>query len=122
MIRPLGGDTITILKPTTAVDSRDNTTYLTFSPPSASIAVSGCMVEPFLLSEKLQFEDTRERDYARTTWRVWAPATADVLSIDRHDRLIYDGQEYEIFGYVGVWKYLSGNTRHVQFIIQLRLG
>lgn len=119
MIRPLGNDTITIVKPTVTVDPSDNTTILGFSPPDEEIVVPRCMVQPYVAA---QVEDVINRDFVRATWRVWAPITDDVLSIEPHDRIVFQEQEYEIFGVVGTWRFFSGTQRHAQFTIQLRKG
>lgn len=121
-MRALGSETITILKPTVTTDSRDNTEILSFSPPAASIEVKGCNVQPFLISAVLQQEVTGERDYARATWRVWAPAEDEVLELDPHDRILFKGLEYELFGFPYPWSHLNGAVRHVQFVMQIRQG
>lgn len=121
VVRALGNDTITLVKPTIIVDPVDNTEVISFDT-TTEIVVRRCMIEPFLLSEKLQEEITGERDFVRSTWRVWAPATADVLALSHHDRIIHQGQEYEVFGHLGVWRDFAGRNHHVQFIIELREG
>lgn len=120
-MRPLGGDTVTLVIPDTVVDTRDNSTHYDFTTPTL-VAVAGCNVQPFLIAEKLQEEITVERDFARTTWRVWAPAIPEVLALQPHDRIQFQGDEYEVFGFVGSWRKLSGATHHAQFIIELRQG
>lgn len=120
-MKPLGSDTITIVKPTISIDPMGNATIIDFSSPT-EIVVKKCAFEPFLLAEKLQFEDVRDRDFARSTWRVWMPPTADTLAILPRDRIRFDGQEYELFGHIGIWKDFKGKTEHVQFVVQLRTG
>lgn len=121
MPRPLGNDTITILKPTFVTDTVDNTGYWDFSNPT-EITVENCSVQPFLPSDKLQFEITSERDYSRATWRLYAPSTSDTRNIDPHDRISFEGVEYEVFGRVGTWRRFSGANHHVQIILQRRTG
>lgn len=121
MARPLGNETITILKPVETVDTVDNTTYFSWTTPT-EVEVSGCSFQPFLPSDKLQYEETRDRDFSRSTWRVYAPYTADVLAIQPHDRIRHLGQVYEVFGHTGSWRHLSGVGHHVQIIVQLREG
>lgn len=121
MVRPLGSDTITLLIPDESIDIDGNATIIDFDSPTR-IDVPRCNVQPFLLAEKLQEEITVERDFARTTWRVWAPAIPAVRALQPHDRVEYDGVEYEVFGFEGTWKRLNGALHHCQFIIELRSG
>lgn len=121
MGRKLGNITVTIVKPQTITDSRDNTTVLSFATPTL-INVPGCMFEPFLIATKLQQEVTGERDYSRSTWRLWAPGTADILALKPHDRIRVDGIEYEVFGHEGTWYNLNGTVHHAQFIVEIREG
>ena len=118
---PLGNDTITLLKPTATTDTRDNTLYWSFTSPT-EVVVNGCSVQPFLPSDKLQFEVTIDRDYSRSTWRVYAPPTTDVMAVKAHDRISFAGDEYEVFGNPGTWRNRHGVLHHVQIIIQVRLG
>lgn len=120
-MRPLGNDTVTILKPDVVVDSVDNTTYFDFDN-ATEIVVEECSIQPFLLAAQLQFEVTGERDYARTTWRLYAPTTDDTLAIEPHDRIRFDGQDYEIYGIGGSWRRLMGTSHHMQFVLQQRRG
>lgn len=121
MGRPLGNDTIYIQTPTLVVDDADNTTYYDFEDPT-EVEVPFCSVQPFKPSDKLQFEITAERDYARATWRVYAPPTAEVMALEPHDRIRFDGRVYEVYGEVGLWRRLNGVRHHVQIILQTREG
>lgn len=121
MVRPLGSDTITILKPDIQTDTTDNTLYFDWSSPT-EIEVEGCSFQPFLPSDKLQFEDSGDRDFARSTWRIYAPYTLPVLAISKHDRIRFQDQEYEVFGLTGSWRRFNGAGHHVQIIVQLREG
>lgn len=120
-MKPLGNDTITIVKPTLSLDTVGNATVIDFENPTL-IVIRKCAFEPFLLAEKLQFEDVRDRSYSRSTWRVWIPPTDDALAIEPHDRIRFDGVEYELFGHIGIWKDFNGKIEHVQLVVQLRTG
>lgn len=120
-MKPLGNDTIIIVKPDEVNDSTDNTTRWDYTS-TTDITVTKCAVQPFLLAEKLQEEDTRDRSYARSTLRVWAPITADTLAIRPEDRIQYNSIEYEVFGHIGVWEDFDSVQQHVSFVIQLRDG
>lgn len=121
MPRPLGRDTITILKPTITIDPVDNTELIDFTTPT-EIVVPFCFVQPFLPADKLQFEITSDRDYSRATWVAFAPSTPDTREIEPHDRIEFDGDTYEVFGKVGAWRRFNGSNHHVQIILQTREG
>ena len=120
-MRPLGQETITIVKPTVTVDTVDNTTYLDWDNVT-TVDVKKCSFQPFLPSDKLQFEETRDRDYARSTWRIYAPYVDSVLALKPHDRIRHLGLEYEVYGHIGTWRDMRGNPHHVQIIVQQREG
>lgn len=119
MARDLGNETITLLVATETIDPIGNATILDYT---TQVVVRKCFVEPFLIAEKLQEEITVERDFARSTWRVWAPPKAEVRNLQPHDRVLWDDREYEVFGFEGTWKRFNGQLHHCQFIIQLRAG
>lgn len=120
-MRDLGNDTITLKVPTEVLNTRDNSTYIDHDNTTL-VVVPKCNVQPFLIAEKLQEEVTVERDYARTTWRVWAPSTPEVLALQKHDRVEFEGVEYEVYGFLGSWRRLTGANHHTQFIMELRSG
>lgn len=119
MGRPLGKDTIYIQRSTRTTDTVDNTQYDTFS---AEIEVKFCSVQPFLPADKLQFEITAEREYARATWVVFAPSTADTRALRPRDRVRFGSRVYEVYGEVGSWRRMNGMNHHVQIILQTREG
>lgn len=121
MPRPLGNITVTVVTPTQTVNTRDNTTEIGFASPTLT-SVTGCMMEPFLMADKLQFEVTGERDYSKSTWRIWAPGVAVILALRPHDRIRILGVEYEVFGHEGTWYNFDGSIHHCQFIVQVREG
>lgn len=77
------------------------------------------MVEPFPLAEKLNFEDHRNREFARTARRFYMPFGTDV---EYTDRLIFDGKLYDVFGHPGQWFDFDGKENHVAVIGQIREG
>ncbi len=121
MARPLGSDVITILKPVSVTDVVDNSRQLTWVSPT-ELEVRQCSVQPFLPSDKLQFEITSERDYARATWVVFAPSTAVTRALKPHDRIKFEDRVYEVYGEVGSWRRFNGSPHHVQIILQTREG
>ena len=121
MPTPLGHDTITVLKPTITTDTVDNAQMIDFDSPT-EVVVAGCSVQPFLPADKLQYENTSERDFARATWVVYAPHNAVTLAIAPRDRISFLGRVYEVYGEVGAWRRRSGQPHHVQIILMTREG
>jgi hypothetical protein len=115
--RPLGNDTITLLVPTATVDSRDNTTYYTYTDGAI---VTGCSFQPFLMTEKFQEEFTLERESSRTFFRVFMPATDDTLLVTDKYRIRFDGVIYEVHAQAGEWRHFSGRLNHVAFLCKRR--
>lgn len=121
MPRPLGNDTITLLQPELDTDSVDGGTVFDWDNATET-EIDGCSVQPFLPADKLQFEITSDRDYARATWVVFAPSNSTTRGIRPHDRILFLEREYEVFGEIGAWRRLDGSTHHVQIILQTREG
>lgn len=71
------------------------------------------------MAEKIAFEYNLGRDFTRTAFRVWCPAGTSVRSTDR---VLYDGDQYDVFGGAGKWHEFTGEESHVQFIMRLREG
>lgn len=122
MGRSLGRDTVTLITPAVQTDPVDNTTWYDYGVAATRTDIKNCSVQPFLLAEKLQFEITAERTFARSTLRVFAPSTALTRNIQPNDRVIFDGLTYEVFGHVGRWSNIGSQPDHVAFIIMLREG
>lgn len=114
----LGKNTITRLRAPLVTDPRDNTQYRDWDN-ATSTDIPNCMVEPFPLSEKLNFEDGRKREFAQSAVRVYAPAGTDLIYTDR---LMIAGSEYGILGHPGIWYDFKGNVDHVAVIAQRREG
>lgn len=77
------------------------------------------MAEPFPMAEKLNFEDNRGREYSRTAKRFYMPPLTDILYTDR---ILHDGETYEVFGHPGKWFDLEGNAEHIAVIGRIRSG
>lgn len=117
-MRPLGSDTFTVLTAPLVVDPRDGSEYRDWDN-ATSVVVTNAMVQPYPMAEKLNFEENREREFSRSAKRFFAPAGTRVESTDR---IIFDGDEYDVFGADGPWRGFNGTERYVQFIGRLREG
>lgn len=118
LTRPLGNQTIVIQRAPLVASGRDGTLQRSWSTATET-TVTRCNVQPFRLAEKLNFEDNRDREFARSALRVFAPAGTD---IEHTDRVVYRGNTYDVFGFNGEWFDLDGNAHHVAFVIRLREG
>lgn len=114
----LGKNTVTRIRAPLATDPRDNSLYRDWDN-AEELEISRCMVEPFPLSEKLNFEDEVSREFSQSAVRVYAPPTTDLVYTDR---LRFDGNEYNILGHPGRWYDFSGKLDHVAAIAQIREG
>lgn len=114
----LGSETVTIIRAPLVTDSRDNSVTRDWAH-ATSTDVTGCMVQPFRMSNKLVTEDMIEREFARQFFRIWAPAGTDVLYTDR---VSWRGQDMEVWAQKGTWVDFEGNEDHVQFLGILREG
>lgn len=117
-MRPLGSDIFTILRAPLLTDPVDGSQYRDWNHPTETV-VKDANVQPFPMAEKLNFEDNRDREFARTALRFYAPPGTRVESTDR---VRFDGEEYDVFGHDGVWRRFSGQERVVQFIGRIREG
>lgn len=118
MPRPLGSDTITILRAPLVVDPVDNSSYRDWDT-AVSTPVYRCSVQPFPMAEKLNFEENRSREFSRTAIRIWCPPGT---RFEPTDRILYMGETYDVFGHQGVWHRFRGQEHHVQIIARLREG
>ena len=116
--RPLGKATIVVIRaplvdnPRTGAKVRDweNATETT---------VMNCNCQPFPLAEKLNFELMDNREFARSSVRVYAPAGTE---IEHTDRIRYRGDTYEVFGFPGDWQDFHEVPHHVAFVMRIRSG
>ncbi len=117
-MRDLGNQTITIVRAPLTVDPRDGSSYRNW-PAATNITVAKCMVQPFPMAEKLNFEFNLDREFSRTAIRIFAPAGTRFESTDR---VVVDNTTYEIFGHDGPWRRFSGEERYVQVIARVLEG
>ncbi len=117
-MRPLGSDTFTIIRAPLIQDPREGALYRDWDNAEET-EVSEANVQPFMMAEKLNFEENRDREYARTSVRVYAPPGT---LVEPTDRIRFDGDEYDVFGHAGPWRRFSGQERYVQFIARRREG
>ena len=115
----LGSDTITLRVPTLTVDSRDSTNYYTYSDGAV---IRRCSFQPFLMTEKFQEENTNEREYTRTFYRVFVPWTTETEQINDTYRIVFEGYEYEVHALIGKWRRLNGSKHHIAFLCKRRKG
>lgn len=116
--RKLGHDTLVLVRAPLTTDTRDNSEYRDWDNATRTDIVD-CMVQPFPMAEKIAYERTIDREFARTAFRVWCPAGTDVTS---SDKIEYEGKTYEVFGGSGTWKDHRGVPHHSQFIMRLKEG
>lgn len=114
----LGKNTVTRLRAPLVTDPRDNSLYRDWDA-AEELVINNCMVEPFPLSEKLNFEDERSREFSQSAVRVYAPPGTDLVYTDR---LIFKDEEYSILGHPGKWFEFDGKEHHVAAIAQIRQG
>lgn len=114
----LGSEVITIKRAPELTDPRDGSLYRDW-PTASSTVVEGCMVQPFLMSNKLVVEDNLQRQFASQYFRVWMPAGTD---LEYTDRLEFRGNSYDVYGEAGPWYDFEAVESHVQCVVLLRKG
>lgn len=114
----LGREVVTILSAPEVIDIRDGSSYRDWGTATSTV-VTGCMVQPFLMSNKLVVEDNLQREFASQYFRVWMPA-GTLLAYT--DRLLWRGDSYDVYGEAGVWHDFEGVESHVQCVALLRKG
>lgn len=114
----LGSDSFVIQRAPLLIDPRDGSSYRDWNNP-VQTTVRDANVQPFMMAEKLNFEENRDREFSRTAIRVYAPPGTDVESTDR---IVYNSRTYDVFGTPGDWHRFSGLKNHVAFIARIREG
>lgn len=109
---------LVIIRAPLLIDSRDNTPWRDWDNAIETV-VNGCFVQPFPLAEKLNFEENRDREFARTAVRMWVPPTTDVTYTDR---VRYNNRLYDVFGDPGLWISFDAQKQHISFIARYREG
>lgn len=117
-MRPLGNDTIQIKRAPLVVEPAGNEQYRDWANATLT-TVSHCNLQPFLPSDRLQYEVNAEREFSRAVWRLYCPPGTDLLP---SDRVIYAGEEYEVVSEAARWRRLGGQERYVGVILQRRIG
>ena len=114
----LGSEVITVVHAVLVQDVHDNSEYRDWDNATRS-PISGCMVQPFLLSNKLVQEDSLQREFTREFYRIWMPAGTVV---EYTDRLEWRDANMEIFGPAQRWHTISGTPHHIQLLGVVYLG
>lgn len=110
--------TVTVIRAPLLIDSRDGTPWRDWDNAVETL-IENCMVEPFPMAEKLNYEENRDREFARTALRVWVPRGTDVIYTDR---IRTNGRIYDVFGDPGFWKTFKAEVHHIAFIARYRAG
>jgi hypothetical protein len=116
--RPLGRETITVVRAPLEENPRTGALVRNWDNATETV-VKNCNVQPFPLAEKLNFEFLDNREYARSSLRVYAPAGT---SVEPTDKILYRGKTYEVFGFSGDWQDFHGVPHHVAFVMRIREG
>lgn len=114
----LGGDTIVIKRAPEVVSGRGNERSRDWANAEET-TYRNCMVEPFLLTDKLKIEENEQREFSEDTWRVWIPGRIDVRYTDRIE---WEGEDYEVRGLPGYWRDLNGKNSHTNIMVRKRVG
>lgn len=101
MLPSFANDTITIVRPTFAEDSRHNLV----PDKAAETQVFGCSVQPGVMSE-----DENMRDALAVRWTVFLPPGSDIRGTDR---VRFNGREYQVKGEPERWQSPTGAVSHV---------
>lgn len=118
-----GPDTITIIRATLVLDSRDNSYYRDW-PNATQTTYGNCMVEPYRMAEKLNSEDNVDREFAATSIRVFCQPGTDVLYTDRLtvSSFGYEGITFNVLGLPGAWHDLQNKRVYRGIIARANLG
>lgn len=73
---------------------------------ATSATVTGCSVQPFQATES-----TVDREFASTHMLLFAPWGTDLLATDR---VVHNGQTYEVDGEPGQWRDDQGAGDHIE--------
>lgn len=119
MATVIGNETVTLKVAPLAHDARSGEFYRDWANATL-FELSGCSVQPFPLAEKLNYEVMDNREFARSSVRVYAPPGSQVP--EPNDRFDYRGREYEVFGFTSELVDLEGQLDHIAFIGRIREG
>lgn len=101
-------DTITVLRAPLVPDDYNN--QVPDWPNAAETPVGGCRVQP-----ERGADYTLDREAVLTRWRLFAPASVDLLPTDR---VRHGGVDYDIEGSVERWPSPTGALAHVEALMR----
>lgn len=109
----LGGSTVTIQRADLIFDPRYGSEYRDWDN-AISVVVRGCNVQPFKATEVLM-----DREYIDTHLRLFAPAGT---SLEATDRVLYDGEVFEVDGQPARWYDDAGILDHIAANLKRKTG
>ena len=88
---------------------------------AAQTVISECMIQPFILADKLNYTNDGEREFTKNSFRVFAPpGTASIVQPE--SRILWRGVTYEVQGIPGKWFDFDSTEVYVAFLIRDRRG
>lgn len=115
----VGNASVTLLRAPLVKDPRSGQFIRDWNNPTEYV-IPGCSVQAFPLAEKLNYEVLENREFARSSVRVYAPAESVVP--EPTDRFLYRGREYELFGFAAEWMDLEEVLDHIAYVGRIREG
>lgn len=109
----LGADVVTIMRAPLVVDSRYGKSRRNWDG-SVNVMVGGCSVQPFAAAEVVA-----DREFTSTHLRLFMPADFDLVA---SDRVVFQGQVYEVDGEPGYWRDDLGVADHIEAVIKKLVG
>jgi len=114
----LGNEIVTRIRAPLVVSSRGERESRDWAN-AAETDISGCMIQPMRISNRLLVEDTAEREFTLTFYRGWFPPGTD---IEPTDRFRWKGRTYEVQGFPGPWDNFQGTEEYVSCLLKIRSG
>lgn len=115
----VGSETIELIRAPLVKDPRSGQYIRDWKNPTEYV-ITGCSVQAFPLAEKLNYEVLENREFARSSVRVYAPPESVVP--EPTDRFRYRGRVYELFGFAAEWTDLEGVLDHIAYVGRIREG
>lgn len=113
MTAPLGGQQITRLRAPAVSDGRHGGLARDWAAATAT-DITGVSVQPFATGET-----TLDQAYIRDRLRVFDSSGTDY---EPTDRIVYEGDTYEVDGDPQPWTDLAGRASHVELVIKRLAG
>ena len=110
---------LTVVRVRAALTTESDGSYIRDWDGATSTAINGCMIQPFQLSSRLQIEMNLDREFSSAYFRFWFPPGTDIQSTDR---LVFNGNTYEVYGVPGTWFDQDGTEHHVTCLAIQRRG